>query len=156
LRKRIIEKEPDLIEKSLRRMKATAWGESNGTRLQTCIILYALHTGEPRILRSNSYCPKCELRKEKVNKKLCFVGIHHHHPFFHIFFVDSTTTTTATTMATGISDETIAIVKATAPLVKENVEKITSTFYPKMLGRHPVRKERVIELPKYRYCFISS
>jgi hypothetical protein len=70
--------------------------------------------------------------------------------FSYIFFVDSTTTTTTTTtMATGISDETIAIVKATAPLVKENVEKITSTFYPKMLGRHPVRKERVIELPIY-------
>jgi hypothetical protein len=35
LEKRIIEKEPDLMEKSLRRMKVTAWWESNGTRLQT-------------------------------------------------------------------------------------------------------------------------
>jgi hypothetical protein len=38
LRKRIIEKEPDLIEKSLRRMKVTAWWESNGTRLRTRIV----------------------------------------------------------------------------------------------------------------------
>jgi hypothetical protein len=35
LRKGINEKEPDLMEKSQRRMKVTAWWESNGTRLQT-------------------------------------------------------------------------------------------------------------------------
>ena len=58
-------------------------------------------------------------------------------------------------MATGISDETIAIVKATAPLVKENAEKITSTFYPKLLGRHPVRKERVIVL-LILFCIIVT
>jgi hypothetical protein len=32
--KGIIEKEPDLMEKSLRQMKVTAWWESNGTRLR--------------------------------------------------------------------------------------------------------------------------
>jgi hypothetical protein len=57
----------------------------------------------------------------------------------------------------GISDETIAIVKATAPLVKEHVNEITSIFYPKMLGRHPVRKKKLL----YRFvivtlCFIPS
>ena len=36
-----------------------------------------------------------------------------------------------------ISDSSLAIIKATAPVVKENAEKITTTFYPKLLGRHP-------------------
>lgn len=36
-----------------------------------------------------------------------------------------------------ISEQALLIVKATAPVVKENAEAITSTFYPKMLGRHP-------------------
>jgi hypothetical protein len=36
LGKRIIEKELDLMEKSLRRLNVTAWWESNGTRLRTC------------------------------------------------------------------------------------------------------------------------
>jgi hypothetical protein len=40
LRKRINEKEPDLMEKSQRRMKVTAWWESNGTRLLTRTIPY--------------------------------------------------------------------------------------------------------------------
>ena len=35
LGKRIIEKEPDLMEKSLGQMKVMAWWESNGTRLRT-------------------------------------------------------------------------------------------------------------------------
>ena len=36
-----------------------------------------------------------------------------------------------------ISEESLLIVKATAPLVKENAVAITSTFYPKLLGRYP-------------------
>ena len=36
-----------------------------------------------------------------------------------------------------ISAQALAIVKATAPLVKEHATAITSVFYPKMLGRHP-------------------
>lgn len=36
-----------------------------------------------------------------------------------------------------ITDESLRIVKATAPLVKENAVAITSTFYPKLLGRNP-------------------
>lgn len=36
-----------------------------------------------------------------------------------------------------VSAQTLAIIKTTAPLVKENAEKITTVFYPKMLGKHP-------------------
>ena len=40
-------------------------------------------------------------------------------------------------MASIISEKSLEIVRATAPVVKENALKITSTFYPKMLERNP-------------------
>ena len=40
-------------------------------------------------------------------------------------------------MASIISEKSLDIVRATAPVVKENALKITGTFYPKMLGRNP-------------------
>lgn len=40
-----------------------------------------------------------------------------------------------------LSQETIDIVKATAPVVGENAEKITSRFYPIMFERYPMVKE---------------
>jgi nitric oxide dioxygenase len=36
-----------------------------------------------------------------------------------------------------ISEESLLMVKATAPVVKDNAIAITSTFYPKLLGRYP-------------------
>ena len=36
-----------------------------------------------------------------------------------------------------VSQQSLAIIRATAPVVKDNAEAITSVFYPKMLGRHP-------------------
>lgn len=36
-----------------------------------------------------------------------------------------------------VSQETIAIINATAPVVAANATKITSTFYPKILNKHP-------------------
>ncbi|KAL7573006.1 hypothetical protein ACA910_007501 [Epithemia clementina (nom. ined.)] len=40
-------------------------------------------------------------------------------------------------MSSIISPEALAIVKATAPIVKEHAEAITTVFYSNMIGRHP-------------------
>ena len=40
-----------------------------------------------------------------------------------------------------LSQATIDIVKATAPVVGENAEKITTTFYKIMFDRYPMVKE---------------
>ena len=40
-------------------------------------------------------------------------------------------------MSSIISEESIKIIKATAPVVAEHVLEITTTFYAKLLGRHP-------------------
>ena len=40
-------------------------------------------------------------------------------------------------MSSIISEESIKIIKATAPVVAEHVLEITTSFYSKLLGRHP-------------------
>ena len=40
-------------------------------------------------------------------------------------------------MASIISQDSLEIVRATAPIVKDHALKITGKFYPKMLARNP-------------------